>query len=91
LTEDWTVEFKKLGFKVSTNGGLACGFEDIEISVVEHPFHGLSIGVYQFDRRHGTEFETFLPRNASAVEISRAMLEIYWSVHPEKRPKNSQW
>ena len=89
MTEDWKVEFKKLGFKASTGGGMVSRFEDVEITVVEHPFQGLSIGVLQFDGRHGTEFETFLPRNAKTVEISRAMLEIYWSVHPEKRPKNN--
>jgi hypothetical protein len=89
MTEDWKAEFTKLGFKPSRSGGIAGRFEDIEISVVEHPFHGLSIGVSQFDGRQGTEFETFIPRNATAVEISRAMLEIYWTVHPEKRPTNA--
>jgi hypothetical protein len=87
MAEDWKSEFKKLGFKASTSGGMMGRFEDIEITVVEHPFQGLSIGVLRFDGRQGAEFETFLPRNASAVEISRAMLEIYCGLHPEKRPK----
>jgi hypothetical protein len=59
--------------------------EDVRFTAVEHPIKGLALIVEYVGARSATQFETFVPFEASVQEIAQAIVQAFEQVHPERK------